>query len=92
MSQWAANWWGNWLLTFGGLSPTIFKRWLEVCEFKVFLDGEKVFVDAIYAKSSGGNIKLKNILGETKELKNCQISEVNVTSEMLILTSIKTSS
>lgn len=58
-----------------------------MCEFKVFLDGEKVFEDAIYVESRGGRITLKNILGETKELENCQIIEVNVASERMVLAS-----
>lgn len=45
-----------------------------------------IFEDAVYAKSSGGKITLKNILGGTKEFENCQIAEVNVASETLILT------
>ena len=58
-----------------------------MCEFKVYLDGKKVFDDAIYVKSSGGKITLKSILGETKEFENCQIAEVNVNSEKLTLES-----
>ena len=63
------------------------RGWLKVCEFKVYLDGKMVFEDAIYVKSSGGKITLRNVLGETKELENCQISEVNVSSEKLTLVS-----
>jgi predicted RNA-binding protein len=58
-----------------------------VCEFKVYLDGKKVFEDAVYAKSSGGKTTLRNVLGQTQEFENCQIAEVNVTSERLTLTS-----
>lgn len=56
-----------------------------MCEFKVYLEGKKVFEDAVYAKSSGGKITMRNVLGETKEFENCQITEVNVTSEKLTL-------
>ena len=58
-----------------------------MCEFKVFLDGKKVFEDAVYAEDSGGKIILKNILGERKELENCQIAAVNVPFERIVLTS-----
>ena len=57
-----------------------------MCEFKVFLEGKKVFEDAIYAKSSRGKVTLKNVLGEMRDFKNCQIAEVNVISETLSLT------
>lgn len=56
-----------------------------MCEFKVFLNGEKVFEDAVYIKSRDGKITLKNILGEAKEFDNCQIAEVNVPSEKIVL-------
>ncbi|MFH0897438.1 MAG: CooT family nickel-binding protein [Candidatus Bathyarchaeota archaeon] len=58
-----------------------------MCEFKVLFDGKEVFEDAVYAKSSGGKVILRNVLGETRAFENCQISEVNVNSERLILTS-----
>ena len=58
-----------------------------MCEFKVYLDGKKVFEDVIYIKSSRGKIILKSILGEIKELENCQIVEVNVNLEKLTLES-----
>ena len=58
-----------------------------MCEFKIFLKGEKVFEDVVYAKSDDGKVILKNVLGETREFKNCKISEVNVNSERLVLTS-----
>lgn len=58
-----------------------------MCEFKVYLDGKKVFEDAVYVKSSGGKIILKSILGEVKEFENCQIAEVNVNTEKLTLES-----
>ncbi|MFH0748572.1 MAG: CooT family nickel-binding protein [Candidatus Bathyarchaeota archaeon] len=56
-----------------------------MCEFKVYLNGKKVFEDAVYAKLNGGNVTLKNILGETTEFNNCQITEINVTTEKLTL-------
>ena len=56
-----------------------------MCEFKVILNGEKVFEDAVYLASKDGKVTLKSILGETKELEGCQIAEVNVSSERVVL-------
>ena len=56
-----------------------------MCEFKVFLNGEKVFEDAIYLASNDGKVMLKSILGETKEFDGCQIAEVNVYTEKAVL-------
>ncbi len=58
-----------------------------MCEFKVFLDGKEVFEDVVHAKSNGGKVILNNILGEAKEFNNCLISEVDVVSERLVLSS-----
>jgi predicted RNA-binding protein len=61
-----------------------------MCEFNVILNGKTVFKDVIYAKTDEkGNVTVKNVLGETKQLLNCKIVEVNVNVAQLILTSIK---
>ena len=60
-----------------------------MCEFNVILDGKTQFNDAIYAKAENGNVTVKNILGETKEFKNCKIIEVVVNATRLVLTSAK---
>ncbi|MEM2094751.1 MAG: CooT family nickel-binding protein [Candidatus Bathyarchaeia archaeon] len=60
-----------------------------MCEFKVKLNGKQVFEDAIYAKESSGVLILKNILGETRELKKCRIVELDVQKEELILAEIE---
>ncbi len=54
-----------------------------MCEFKVILDDKKVFEDAIYAREHGDHLLLRNVLGQTKELKGCQIVEVDVEKEEL---------
>jgi predicted RNA-binding protein len=59
-----------------------------MCEFTVFLEGEIVFRDAVYVRVEGKNVLLRNILGETKTIEKCRISEVDVTSERLILRSL----
>lgn len=56
-----------------------------MCEFKVFLEDEKVMEDVIYAKVEGDGVVLRDILGETKIFENRSIEEVNVFSTKLIL-------
>lgn len=56
-----------------------------MCEFTVILDGKTVFKDVVYAKMESNGITLKNVLGETKTLKNCKIIEVDVNSTRLVL-------
>ena len=58
-----------------------------MCEFKVFLDGNKIFEEAVYVKSSGNSVILKNILGEQQVFNECLIQEVNVASEEINLAS-----
>jgi predicted RNA-binding protein len=61
-----------------------------MCEFKATLDGKNVFNDVVYAKAEGDKVILRDILGETKEFRNCKIIEVDVTLTRLILSSEKT--
>ncbi|RLI20614.1 hypothetical protein DRO54_05855 [Candidatus Bathyarchaeota archaeon] len=58
-----------------------------MCEFEVVLDGKIVHKEVVYAKSDGKNVVVKDVLGSTKTFENCQIAEVDVGSERLILTS-----
>jgi predicted RNA-binding protein len=60
-----------------------------MCEFNVILNGEILFKDVVYAKTEGNNVIAKNVLGETKEIKNCKITEVNVNTTKLVLTAVK---
>jgi len=61
-----------------------------MCEFNVILNGKTVFKDVVYAKTENNEVTAKNILGETKEFKNCEIIEVDVNSTRLVLTALKT--
>jgi predicted RNA-binding protein len=61
-----------------------------MCEFKVTLDGKNVFDDAVYAKVEGDKVILRDILGVTKEFRNCKIIEVDVNRTRLILSSERT--
>ena len=56
-----------------------------MCEFNVILDGKTQFKDVIYAKVEGDNVTVKNILGETKEFKNCKIVDIDVPNTRLVL-------
>ena len=56
-----------------------------MCEFKVFLDGEKMMEDVIFAKVDEGKVVIRDIIGETKVFEGVDIVEVNVLSTRLIL-------
>jgi predicted RNA-binding protein len=60
-----------------------------MCEFKVILDGKTVFKDVIYAKTESNKVIVKDVLGESKEFKNCRIIEVDVNSTRLVLSTVK---
>jgi len=60
-----------------------------MCEFKVFQKGEVVFKDAVYAKADGKNVIVKDVLGVAKVFEKCQIIEVDVGKERLVLTPLK---
>ena len=56
-----------------------------MCEFKVILNGNTQFKDAVYAKAEKTNVTVKNIMGQAKEFKNCKIVEVDVNATRLVL-------
>jgi len=58
-----------------------------MCEFNVILEGKTVIKDVIYAKTDGGTVTVKSVLGETKHFKNCRIVEVDVNQTRLVLSS-----
>lgn len=58
-----------------------------MCEFKVILNGKTVFKDVVYAKKENDRIIVKDVLGKSKEFKNCKIVEVDVNSTRLVLSS-----
>ncbi len=59
-----------------------------MCEFTVILNGKTVFKDVIFAKLDSNNVVVKDVLGNSKEFKNCKITEVDVNSTRLVLSSI----
>ncbi|MEM2942082.1 MAG: CooT family nickel-binding protein [Candidatus Bathyarchaeia archaeon] len=56
-----------------------------MCEFKVFLENEAIFEGAVYARAAGSSVKLRDIIGYSKEIGNVKIVEVDVTKERLVL-------
>ena len=56
-----------------------------MCEFKVIVNRNTVFKDAVYAKADGSKVIVKDILGDTKEFQNYKITELNVNTQQLIL-------
>jgi predicted RNA-binding protein len=59
-----------------------------MCEFKVFLDGEKVAEDVIYAWVEGKRVTVRDILGKPVVLEGVKIKEIDVMSTSLVLTRI----
>ena len=58
-----------------------------MCDFNVILNGKTVFKDAVYAKMESNDILVKDVLGQSKEFKNCKIIEGDVHSTRLVLSS-----
>jgi predicted RNA-binding protein len=61
-----------------------------MCEFEVSLKEKTVFKDAVYAKADGNKVIVKDVLGTSKIFENCKITEVDVGSERMVLSSTKT--
>jgi predicted RNA-binding protein len=61
-----------------------------MCEFEVSLKEKTVFKDAVYAKAEGNKVIVKDVLGTSKVFENCKITEVDVGSERMVLSSTKT--
>jgi predicted RNA-binding protein len=59
-----------------------------MCEFTVIFNGKTVFKDVVYAKMESDNVIVKDVLGESKEFRNCRIIEVDVNSTRLVLSSL----
>ncbi|MCS7115003.1 MAG: CooT family nickel-binding protein [Nitrososphaerota archaeon] len=56
-----------------------------MCEFKVFLNGKEVFKDVVYAKAENGKVLVRDVIGESREFKNCKIVEIDVNKTRLVL-------
>jgi predicted RNA-binding protein len=56
-----------------------------MCEFKVILNGKEVFKDVVYAKVENGTVIVRDVIGESREFRNCKIVEVDVNKTRLVL-------
>ena len=56
-----------------------------MCEFEVFLNNELIWCDVVYVKTTGSDVLLRDVLGEKRIISNCNILEVDVQSEHLVL-------
>ena len=59
-----------------------------MCEFKVFLDDEKVAEDIVYARVEGDKVTIRDILGRPMVFEGVKLDEVNVMTTKLTLTRI----
>ena len=60
-----------------------------MCEFKVFLDGEKVAEDIVYARIEGDKVMIRDILGRPTIFENVRLDEMNVMTTKLTLSRIQ---
>jgi len=60
-----------------------------MCEFKVLKKDKIVFKDAVYAKADGKKVTVKDVLGVSKVFEDCTITEIDVSSERLLLSPVK---
>jgi len=56
-----------------------------MCEFKVYLGGERVMEDVIYAEASDDGVTVRDIVGESRTFRGTVIAEVNVPATRLVL-------
>jgi predicted RNA-binding protein len=61
-----------------------------MCEFRVILDGEKVFEDAIYVKDDGQRLLVRDVLGQSKVFLGCRVGEISVEREELMIAKART--
>ena len=59
-----------------------------MCEFKVFLDGEQVAEDVVYARIDGDKVTIQDIMGTAKIFESTRLDELNVMTTRLTLSSI----
>jgi len=56
-----------------------------MCEFKVYLDGKKIFQDVIYARIDGNDLVLRDVLGEVQKVTGSRVVEIDVSSARLVI-------
>ncbi|HDQ06087.1 MAG TPA: CooT family nickel-binding protein [Candidatus Bathyarchaeota archaeon] len=60
-----------------------------MCELKVIVEEDVAFENVIYAKATGNTVVVRDVLGKSREFKNHQITEVNISKEQLVLSPTK---
>lgn len=60
-----------------------------MCELKVVVKDEVVFKDAIYAIAEDSKVTVRDVLGVTKVFNSCEIAEVDISKERLLLRPIE---
>jgi predicted RNA-binding protein len=56
-----------------------------MCEFTVYINGEKVLEDVIFAIADGKDVVVRDIVGTSRRVNNARITEVNVLTTKIIL-------
>jgi predicted RNA-binding protein len=56
-----------------------------MCEFTVYLNGEKVMQDVIFARADDKGVVVKDVMGSSKSFRGGRIVEVNVVSTRLVI-------
>ena len=56
-----------------------------MCEFTVYLKGEKVMEDVIFARADSKGVVVKDVMGDSKSFSGARIVEVNVVSTRLVI-------
>ena len=78
-----------WRKRFRTLVHAVLRKGRKIGEFKVIINVKTVLKDAVYAKTDGIKVIIKDILGVVKEFQNYKIVELNVNTKHLILSSIE---
>jgi predicted RNA-binding protein len=59
-----------------------------MCEFTVYINGEKVLEDVVFAIADGKDVVVRDIVGTSKRVNNARITEVNVLNTKLVLNTV----
>ena len=59
-----------------------------MCEFTVYINGEKVLEDVIFAIADGKDVVVRDIVGTSRRVNNARITEVNVLTTKIILSTV----
>ena len=63
-------------------------KWFLMCEFMVFLDGEKVAEDIVHAKIEGDKVTIRDVLGRPTVFEYTKLDELDVMTTRLLLSRV----